>query len=73
MNNPSQQIPNPKSQAPNKIQVPITNESKPPTDFLSAMSGLQKGGVQNAHKSLGRNDPCHCGSGKKYKKCHFPN
>lgn len=24
-------------------------------------------------KKLGRNDPCHCGSGKKYKKCHFPN
>ena len=21
-------------------------------------------------KTLGRNDPCHCGSGKKYKKCH---
>ena len=21
-------------------------------------------------KRLGRNDPCHCGSGKKYKKCH---
>ena len=21
---------------------------------------------------LGRNDPCHCGSGKKYKKCHLP-
>jgi hypothetical protein len=20
---------------------------------------------------LGRNDPCHCGSGKKYKKCHL--
>lgn len=19
---------------------------------------------------LGRNDPCHCGSGKKYKRCH---
>lgn len=19
---------------------------------------------------LGRNDPCHCGSGKKFKKCH---
>jgi uncharacterized protein YecA (UPF0149 family) len=19
---------------------------------------------------LGRNDPCHCGSGRKYKKCH---
>jgi SEC-C motif len=21
--------------------------------------------------SLGRNDPCHCGSGKKYKQCHL--
>lgn len=20
---------------------------------------------------LGRNDPCHCGSGKKYKHCHY--
>ncbi len=22
--------------------------------------------------TIGRNDPCHCGSGKKYKKCHLP-
>ena len=22
---------------------------------------------------IGRNDPCWCGSGKKYKKCHYPN
>lgn len=22
-------------------------------------------------KALGRNDPCHCGSGKKYKQCHL--
>ncbi len=22
-------------------------------------------------KDLGRNDPCHCGSGKKYKHCHL--
>ncbi len=22
-------------------------------------------------RTLGRNDPCHCGSGKKYKKCHL--
>jgi preprotein translocase subunit SecA len=26
--------------------------------------------VVNEHKDLGRNDPCWCGSGKKYKKCH---
>ncbi len=25
------------------------------------------------NKKLGRNDPCWCGSGKKYKKCHYPN
>jgi preprotein translocase subunit SecA len=24
-------------------------------------------------KKVGRNDPCWCGSGKKYKKCHYPN
>jgi preprotein translocase subunit SecA len=24
----------------------------------------------NAHKNIGRNDPCWCGSGKKFKRCH---
>jgi preprotein translocase subunit SecA len=24
----------------------------------------------NEHRDIGRNDPCWCGSGKKYKKCH---
>ena len=23
-------------------------------------------------KTIGRNDPCWCGSGKKWKKCHYP-
>ena len=46
----------------------------PATDsFLSAMKGLQKTSIANPHKDLGRNDPCWCGSGKKYKKCHYPN
>jgi len=26
-----------------------------------------------AKEKPGRNDPCWCGSGKKYKKCHWPN
>ncbi len=26
----------------------------------------------NPKKQLGRNDPCWCGSGKKWKKCHYP-
>jgi preprotein translocase subunit SecA len=31
--------------------------------------GVQPQAV-NEHKDIGRNDPCWCGSGKKYKKCH---
>jgi preprotein translocase subunit SecA len=27
---------------------------------------------QSEHKKIGRNDPCWCGSGKKWKKCHYP-
>jgi hypothetical protein len=27
--------------------------------------------AQPARHDLGRNDPCHCGSGKKYKQCHL--
>jgi preprotein translocase subunit SecA len=26
--------------------------------------------VKSAHQNIGRNDPCWCGSGKKFKKCH---
>jgi uncharacterized protein YchJ len=28
-----------------------------------------KGTIRNTDKKVGRNDPCPCGSGKKYKKC----
>lgn len=28
------------------------------------------GQLHNPHKNVGRNDPCPCGSGKKFKKCH---
>ena len=31
------------------------------------------GQLNKPHGKLGRNDPCYCGSGKKYKKCHYPN
>jgi len=26
---------------------------------------------EDVKTNLGRNDPCHCGSGKKYKQCHL--
>ncbi|MDO8657634.1 MAG: preprotein translocase subunit SecA [Candidatus Levybacteria bacterium] len=33
----------------------------------------QSAGIDSPKGKLGRNDPCHCGSGKKYKRCHYPN
>jgi preprotein translocase subunit SecA len=27
--------------------------------------------IRNTTPKIGRNDPCPCGSGKKYKKCHI--
>ncbi|HBQ51281.1 TPA: preprotein translocase subunit SecA [Candidatus Daviesbacteria bacterium] len=32
-----------------------------------------QGQLTKTHGKIGRNDPCYCGSGKKYKKCHYPN
>ncbi|MBI2323871.1 MAG: preprotein translocase subunit SecA [Chloroflexi bacterium] len=40
--------------------------SRPP---VAAMAGGSHGAAP-AKGKLGRNDPCYCGSGKKYKKCH---
>ncbi|MBI4065345.1 preprotein translocase subunit SecA [Candidatus Gottesmanbacteria bacterium] len=43
-------------------QRTIPNPSSPKSDIRNPISG----------KKLGRNDPCWCGSGKKWKKCHYP-
>jgi preprotein translocase subunit SecA len=40
--------------------------------FLGSAPAAPKAPVL-ASKKPGRNDPCHCGSGKKYKKCHGAN
>jgi len=33
----------------------------------------QKTDLTTSKQKVGRNDPCWCGSGKKYKRCHYPN
>ncbi|MEX2007164.1 MAG: preprotein translocase subunit SecA [Candidatus Levyibacteriota bacterium] len=45
------------------------------TREVSVDSSKKLSGAKSASggKKLGRNDPCWCGSGKKYKKCHWPN
>ena len=32
--------------------------------------GIRQGTYVRDEPKIGRNDPCHCGSGKKFKKCH---
>ncbi|WP_028915941.1 preprotein translocase subunit SecA [Pseudoxanthomonas sp. J31] len=40
-------------------------------DEVAALAGAQAGGtVVREEPKVGRNDPCPCGSGKKYKHCH---
>jgi len=45
---------------------------KAPPRNLSTNQPSEGGGGTTvvAVQKVGRNDPCHCGSGKKYKKCH---
>src|SRR5690606_5489196 len=45
-----------------------------PTDVARLQTnrgeGAAKAAPATSEKPIGRNDPCPCGSGKKYKKCH---
>ncbi|MDH7476389.1 MAG: preprotein translocase subunit SecA [Microgenomates group bacterium] len=71
---------NPYSQSPAEPQQFTTSDkeniadqsvvqSAPPTEI----AGFRVIPPGASKKKPGRNDPCWCGSGKKYKKCHYPN
>ncbi len=53
-----------------KIETTITQAAK---KMRTNAEPVAKKPTVNAQKELGRNDPCWCGSGKKFKKCHYPN
>ncbi len=40
---------------------------------MAAVSGRQKNALPVGGRKTGRNEPCPCGSGKKYKRCHGAN
>ncbi len=67
---PHVQAPYLKSQIPNELkETPIAEAGKRMrTNSEQAIAQP----VVNAGKKLGRNDPCWCGTGKKWKKCHYP-
>lgn len=50
-----------------KTRKMVTNTPK------SEVSEETKATEEIKEKKLGRNDPCWCGSGQKWKKCHYPN
>ena len=60
-----------------RARRPVAMPSRKPSQlnysYGAAASGGQDAKVETVHRNeakVGRNDPCPCGSGKKYKKCH---
>ena len=51
-------------------QVIVGIEPDQPEDTADLVRLLHPVAPVRALPTPGRNDPCHCGSGKKYKKCH---
>ena len=45
-------------------------DSRPQSSAMAAASGRQREAVAVGAHKIGRNEPCPCGSGKKYKRCH---
>jgi preprotein translocase subunit SecA len=54
-----------------KTDMSGMRESRP--DLLTSSSEPKSNAPARAEKKVGRNDPCPCGSGKKYKNCHGRN
>lgn len=58
--------------APHRIQGPAPEGQSPtPPQQPAPQTGSEP--ITNPYKNIGRNDPCPCGSGKKYKKCGLIN
>ncbi len=76
------QEPRTNNQEPNKSKIQNPNfQTNPKSEIQNTLKGVQEdaqfitsgdgsGKIQPTNKEPGRNDPCPCGSGKKYKKCH---
>lgn len=49
------------------------HSAPPPAELHGARPPAVSTQLSNPYKNVGRNDPCPCGSGKKFKKCHGSN
>jgi len=56
-----------------RIQVQMPEQfSRPNNGVENRSDTTTPKQIKNQGKEMGRNDPCWCGSGKKWKKCHYP-
>jgi len=56
-----------------KVEEQIERKQRRQDMILNQVGGDAESGAHQAKRDaskVGRNDPCPCGSGKKYKKCH---
>ncbi len=54
---------------PMKVMADLIRSGRP-ADEIMAVSGEEKSGYGKGSAKIGRNDPCFCGSGLKFKRCH---
>lgn len=54
-------------------EQPLTHSHPKAVTNAPASEISQTNSPQKATQKINRNDPCPCGSGKKWKKCHYPN
>ena len=67
---------NPAQERPSVLNQPAAAPAGAPNDLVQDRAPARVGGddviktVKREEPKIGRNDPCWCGSGKKFKKCH---
>jgi preprotein translocase subunit SecA len=57
-------------QAVREAPPPVVQSAAPRMTFNRGEEPVAQQTIHRDHDKVGRNDPCPCGSGKKYKKCH---
>jgi uncharacterized protein len=51
-----------------KTMAQLLNARRPPADIMGLLAARHR---QIGQRAIGRNDPCPCGSGRKFKHCHY--
>ncbi len=55
---------------PMKIMANLLRQGRAPAEIMTMMAAADEARLQQALAKAGRNEPCPCGSGKKFKQCH---